>query len=232
MIEADSTIGNNMVNLYMTVKTNTPFAARKPYTINEIYVYSNYTLSTADIDTSHAYEEFYKGYYVIDKEKMFKPNLFEHVMQFKPNDLYNRKAHNLALNRLINLGVYKFVKNRFEVDSYTDELNTFYYLTPMPKKTLRGEFSGNTKSNNNAGSVISVGWRNKNFLRGAELLAFNAYVGSRRYNLAAGKRGFNTNKLGGEISITVPKFIIPFFVFNVKGAYVPKSYARIGYGPA
>jgi outer membrane protein assembly factor BamA len=228
LVDADSTIGNNMVNLYITVKTNTPLAARKPYTINEIYVYSNYTLATAAIDTSHSYEEFYKGYYVIDKDKKFKPNLFEHVMQFKPTDLYNRKAHNLALNRLINLGVYKFVKNRFEVDPFTDELNTFYYLTPLPKKTLRAEVSGNTKSNNNAGSVVSLSWRNKNFLRGAELFAVNAYVGS-EVQFSGRQKGFNTNKLGGEISITVPKFIIPFFLFNTKGAYVPKSYARIGY---
>ncbi len=228
LIDADSTIGNNMVNLFLTVKSSTPLTARKPYTINEIYIYSNYTLSTASIDTSHVYEQFYKGYYVIDKDKMFKPQLFEKVMQFKPNDLYNRTAHNLALNRLINLGVYKFVKNRFEVDPYTDELNTFYYLTPLPKKTLRAEISGNTKSNNNAGSVFSVSWRNRNFLRGAELFAFNAYVGS-EVQFGGRQRGFNTNKAGAEVSITVPKFIIPFFVFNTKGAYVPKSYARLGY---
>ena len=228
LIDADSTIGNNMVDLYITIKSNTPLAARKPYSINEIYVYSNYTLSTAGIDTSHANEVFYKGYYLIDKDKMFKPGLFEQVMQFRPNDLYNRKAHNLALNRLINLGVYKFVKNRFEVDPYTDALNTFYYLTPLPKKTLRGEVSGNTKSNNNVGSIISFSWRNKNLLGGAELLAMNGYVGS-EVQFSGRQQGFNTNKMGGEISITVPKFIIPFFVFNTTGAYVPKSYARLGY---
>lgn len=228
LVDADSTIGNNMVNLYVTIKRTTPLEARKPYTINEINIYSNYTLATANIDTSHAYETFYKGYYVIDKDKMFKPQLFEHIMQFKPNDLYNRKAHNLALNRLINLGVFKFVKNRFEVDPYTDELNTFYYLTPLPKKTLRAEFTGDTKSNNNVGSVISVSWRNKNAFRGAELLAANAYVGS-EVQYSGIHQGFNSNRLGGEISITVPKFIIPFFVFNTSGAYVPKSYARLGY---
>ncbi len=228
LIDADSTVGNNMVDLFVTIKRNTPFAARKPYSINEIYVYSNYTLNTAAIDTSHIYEQFYKGYYVIDKDKKFKPNLFEQVMQFKPNDLYNRKAHNLALNRLINLGVYKFVKNRFEVDPFTDELNTFYYLTPLPKKTLRAEISGTTKSNNNAGSILSVSWRNKNFLRGAELFAVNAYIGS-EIQFSGRQKGFNTNKAGAEISITVPKFIIPFFIFNTKGAYVPKSFARLGY---
>ena len=44
LVDADSTIGNNMVNLYITIKSNTPLAARKPFTINEIYIYSNYQL--------------------------------------------------------------------------------------------------------------------------------------------------------------------------------------------
>lgn len=229
LVDADSTVGNNKVNLYMTVKPNTPLVARHPFTINDVFVYSNYTLSTAAIDTVTSNAVFYKGYYVIDKNKTFKPNLFEHIMQFKPGDLYNRKAHNLALNRLINLGVYKFVKNRFEIagDSM-NKLNTYYYLTPLPKKTLRGEVSGNTKSNNNVGSLVSFSFRNKNLLKGAEVLAMNAYVGS-EVQYSGTKQGFNTYKLGGEISLTVPKFVIPWFVFNTKGAYVPKSYIRLGY---
>ncbi|MEP6615546.1 MAG: BamA/TamA family outer membrane protein [Ginsengibacter sp.] len=229
LVNADSTVGNNKVNLYMTVKPNTSLLARHPYTINDVFVYSNYTLSTAAIDTVTSNAVLYKGYYVVDKAKMFKPNLFEHIMQFKTGDLYNRKAHNLALNRLINLGVYKFVKNRFELTGDSlNKLDTYYYLTPLPKKTLRGEVSGNTKSNNNVGSLVSFSFRNKNFLKGAELLAMNAYVGS-EVQYSGSKQGFNTYKLGGEISVTVPKFVIPFFVFNTKGAYVPKSYIRLGY---
>ena len=44
-----------------------------------------------------------------------------------------------------------------------------------------------------------------------------------------GKRALIQIKLGGEISITVPKFIIPFLYLIQGAAYVPKSYARIGY---
>lgn len=228
LIDADSTIGNNMVNLYVTLKGSTPYSARKQYLINEIYIYPNYNLSTAAVDTNAANMQFYKGYYVVQEKKVFKPQLFEHIMQFKPNDVYSRKQHDLALNRLINLGVYKFVKNRFEVDPYTDELNTYYYLTPLPKKTFRAEITGSTKSNNDVGSLVTVSWRNKNAFRGAELLAMNAYVGS-DVQYSAGLQGVNTYRTGAEISLTTPKFIIPFFVFNTSGAYVPKSYARIGY---
>jgi outer membrane protein insertion porin family len=229
LVDADSTVGNNKVNLYITVKSTTPLMARRPFTINDVFVYSNYTLNTAAIDTVTSNAVFYKGYYVIDKNKTFKPGLFEHIMQFKTGDLYNRRAHNLALNRLINLGVYKFVKNRFEIygDSM-NKLNTYYYLTPLPKKTLRGEVTGNTKSNNTLGSLVTFSFRNKNFLKAAELLAMNAYVGS-EVQYSGTKQGFNTYKLGGETSVTVPKFVLPFFVFNTKGAFVPKSYIRLGY---
>ena len=35
-------------------------------------------------------------------------------MRFDSGDVYNRTDHNLTLSRLINLDVFKFVKNRFE----------------------------------------------------------------------------------------------------------------------
>ena len=58
--------------------------------------------------------EFYDGYYIVDKDKTFKPRMFSRNMQFKPGEVYNRTDHNQTLNRLINLNLFKFVKNRFE----------------------------------------------------------------------------------------------------------------------
>lgn len=230
LIDADTTIGGNMVNLYVTVKSSTPLSARKAYTINDVYVYSNYTLATAGIDTSKAHAIFYKGYFVIDKDNLFKPQLFNLAMRFKPGDVYNRKSHNLALNRLINLGVYKFVKNRFEVapEVPLDKLNAYYYLTPLPKKTVRAEIGANSKSNNNVGTQLSLSWRNKNTFRGAEIFAVTATAGT-DVQYSGTKQGFNTYKLGGDISFIIPKFVIPFVKKNTSGAYVPKSYIRLGF---
>jgi len=230
LINADTTIGGNMVNLYVTVKSSTPLSARKPYTINDVYVYSNYTLATAGKDTIKEHAIFYNGFFVIDKDKLFKPQLFALAMRFKPGDLYNRKDHNIALNRLINLGVYKFVKNRFEVANEIplDKLNAFYYLTPLPKKTLRTELGGNSKSSNSIGTAVSLSWRNKNTFHGAELLAVTATAGT-DIQYGGTKNGFNTYNLGGEISFIIPKFVTPFFRTNTSSAYVPKSYIRLGF---
>jgi outer membrane protein assembly factor BamA len=119
---------------------------------------------------------------------MFKPQLFGQALVFKSGDVYNRSAHDLSLNRLISLGVFKFVKIRFdEGDTARHILNAFYYLTPTEKKSIRFEISGLTQSNDANGGQISVNWRNRNFLRGAELLTTTAYIGYLRQYLGQGQ---------------------------------------------
>ena len=97
------------------------------------------------------------------------------------------RDHDLSLNRLISLGVFKFVKIRFdEKDTAKTNLNAYYYLTPTEKKSIRFEVSGLTQSDNANGGQVSVNWRNRNIFRGAELLTATAYVGYLRQNLGQG----------------------------------------------
>jgi hypothetical protein len=65
------------------------------YTEFGMFCIFNYSLNTASIDTNKANSTFYKGYYVVDPEKKFKPKLFQQALQFDPGDVYNRTDHNL-----------------------------------------------------------------------------------------------------------------------------------------
>jgi outer membrane protein assembly factor BamA len=58
-------------------------------------------------------------------------------MNFEPGDVYNRTDHKQTLSRLVNLDLFKFVKNRFEINTQTDSayLDVSYYLTPLPRKS-------------------------------------------------------------------------------------------------
>jgi hypothetical protein len=51
----------------------------------------------------------YKDFTIIDPDNLFKPR-FDRTLYFAKGDLYNRTDHNLSLNRLVNLGTFKFVK--------------------------------------------------------------------------------------------------------------------------
>lgn len=230
LIKADTTVGNNKVNLYMTVKPETPSQAQKVFRINDVFIYTGFNLEPGQMDTSKTGATYYKGYYVIDRRKIFKPKLFQQSMAFDPGDVYNRTDHNASISRLISMNIFKFVKNRFEVVPNTDsaKLNAFYYLTRLPKKSLRAELNGNTKSNNLTGSNISISWRNRNALRGGELFAIKASAGF-EVQYSGQFRGYNTFRYGLEPSLTFPRFLIPFFNFNTKGGFLPRTTIKLGY---
>jgi outer membrane protein insertion porin family len=230
VIQTDSTVGNHQVDLRVKVKPTTPPKAREVYRINDIYILTNYRLNAPAADTIQQAAVFYKGYHVLDRGKVYHPRLFEESMQFKKGDVYNRTDHNLTINRLVTLGVFKFVKNRFEEVPQTDSnlLNTYYYLTPLPKKSLRGEINANTKSNNLTGSSISFGWQNRNTLRGGELFTVDATAGF-EVQYSAALKGFNTYRFGIEAGLAVPRFLTPLVTFNPPGGFVPKTKFLLAY---
>ena len=227
MVDTDSTIGNNKVDLFVNTKPETPPEARKIYKINNVYIYSNYSLNDVQADTNASHARFFSGYYVVDSSKFYNPRLFVNAMHFEPGDIYNRREHNTTLQRLINLGVFKFVKNRFEPVG-DSALDAYYYLTPLPKKSLRAEIGAVNKSNNATGTQITVGFTNRNTFRGGEIMTIDAYVGS-EIQVSGQWSGYNTFRIGTEGNLAFPRFITPFFTINPEGGFVPRTNILLGY---
>lgn len=229
LVQVDSTVGTHEVDMRLVIKPETPAEARRIYYINDVYIYSNYSLNTARVDTNRAQGIFHEGYFVIDKEAKFKPKLFSKTMLFKPGEVYNRTDHNQTLRRLMDLNVFKFVKNRFSpVEADTPKLNTFYYLTPQPEKALRAEIGANTKSNNLNGSEVSVGFTHRNTFRAAEQMDIRAYVGTEA-QFSGSFQGTSTYRIGGEINFSIPGFVTPIFSFSPKSSYIPRTNIQLGY---
>ncbi|TZF83260.1 BamA/TamA family outer membrane protein [Pedobacter sp. BS3] len=221
----DSTVNNHKVNIYVNVKDSTPDKAKEQYTINNIYIYPDYNLR----QNSRAQAKPYDDFYVIDPRNTFKPRVFSRMMFFRKGDLYNRTDHNMSLNRLVNLGTFKFVKNKFtEVDSTGKPLlDTYYYLTPYPKKSLRLELLGKTNSANYTGSEVDLSWRNRNTFKGAELLTVTGYVGT-DVQISGVNKANNIFRAGGEANLSFPRFITPFKI-NSTSAFVPRTKVTLGY---
>jgi outer membrane protein insertion porin family len=227
LIRADSTVGDHQVDMTLIIKKSTPSEAFKIYRINEIVVFADYNV-LMDTSINVAGIPKFQGFTIIDSEHLFKPQIFSRALIFKSGDVYDRKDHDLSLNRLISLGVFKFVKIRFdESDTAQNKLNAFYYLTPTEKKSIRFEVSGLTQSNDANGGQISVNWRNRNLLRGAELLTTTVYLGYLRQYLGQGQHT-NTTKLGGDVSLFLPRIIGPV-QFQTNSGFIPKTKFSLGY---
>ncbi|HTD93328.1 MAG TPA: BamA/TamA family outer membrane protein [Chitinophagaceae bacterium] len=230
IVQVDSTIGGNKINMFVKVKPATPDSARQVYHIRDVYIFPNYRLGSATSDTLKKNASFYKGFYVVDRKKLYKPEMFALSMRFDPGDVYSRTDQNQSINRLVNLGVFKFVKNRFEEVGKGDsaQLDAFYYLTPLPKKSLRAEVNGSTKSNNLTGSSVTVGWRNRNTFKGGELLSIDA-TGGFEVQFSGVLRGYNTYRGGLETNLAFPRFLVPFVNINTKSGYVPRTTILLAY---
>lgn len=227
IMDVDSTIGNHLVNIYVNTKQSTPPEARKIYHINDVVIYSRYNSSVTFPDTIRAFGRKYHDYIVVDSSNFYKPRLFQQAMQFKPGDRYNRGEHNATLNRLINLGIFKFVKNRFQPvkDSMLD---AYYYLTPLPKNSLHVEVGATNKSNNLTGSQVTVGFTNRNAFRGGEILNVNVTGGS-EVQVSGNYKGYNTYRYGAEVNLNIPRFVVPFVYVNPRGGFVPRTNIQLGY---
>ncbi len=231
LVQVDSTIGNRQVDLFVKVKDETPERARKVYKINNITIYPNYNLANAQdtIQSLHPEAvERYKGYTIVDSAHTFRPVIYDRAMFFSRGDIYKRREHDLTLNRLVNLGTFKFVKNTFKLaDTIAPMLDVYYYLTPLPKKSIRVELLAKTNSANFNGSEINVNWSNRNAFRGAELLTLTGFGGF-EVQVAGQNRGYNVYRVGGEASLVWPRFITPIKIAD-SSAFVPRTRAMVSY---
>ena len=232
MAYADSTIGDKKVNLYLNIKQDVPADAKKAFKINRITVYPNYSLNSETLDTSAVGATVYEGIYIKDTLKKYKPSLFARSITYDTGSLYSSRTQNASLNRLISLGTFKFVKNRFEKDGYSGRdsnlLNVYYYLTPAPKKSLQGQIDGFTKDNNYMGSQVSLNFLNRNAFRGGEQLNIKAYGGFET-SFGDSLKGNNNFRLGGNASIRLPRYAIPFFDIKENNFYQPNTSISLGY---
>ena len=227
LVKADSTVGDHQVDLFVTVKEQTPEKALKRYRINDVYIYPNYSLETAAADSTLSTDSIGQVVFVNDEHEV-KQKVILRTLMFKPGDLYRRSDHNTTISRLVNIGMYKYVRNRFAevVNADSPMLDASYYLTLAKKKAIRLEIDGKTTNVNYSGTQMDLSWRNKNFLHGAELFKLKLY-GGLDWQLAGQNQGFNIYRFGGEASLSWPRFFpIPF---KESHSFTPTTTATLGY---
>ncbi|OXA77112.1 Outer membrane protein assembly factor BamA [Flavobacterium aquidurense] len=229
LAQVDSTKGDHEVKVRLVIKADAPPKALTAYKINKIIVYPNFSISKDSLKYKPEDVVQYKDFTIIDTADTFKPRVFDRAIYFKKGDLYNRKDHNLTLNRFVNLGTFSFVKNEFKPsDSLPKTLDSYYYLTLLPKKFIRVEVLGKTNSASYTGTELNVNWNNRNLFRGAELLTVSVFGGA-DFQLSGTNNGKNIYKIGTETSLTWPRFIVPFFHVEGSSEYVPRTKATVRY---
>jgi outer membrane protein assembly factor BamA len=236
LVQADSTVSKtHKVELNVKLKEDTPELATEQFSINNVIVFPNYNIQdvkrgkyTVPMNPDSLAKYAYDDIYVIDPQHKFKPKIFDRALYFKKGDLYKRSNHNLTLNRLISLGVFKFVKNEFIVsDSLHHKFDAYYLLTPRQIQSLRLEALGRTNSANYAGSELNLNWTHRNFFKGAEQFKAAVY-GAFDVQMRGQENAKNIFRAGANVQLSIPRIVAPFR-FNSSSAFVPRTNITLGY---
>lgn len=236
IVQADTTVSkNNKVEMNVKLKDNTPDLSTQQFSIDKVVVFPNYNIRdvkdgkySVPMNPDSLQKYAHEDIYVIDPEQKFKPRIFDRALYFKRGDLYNRTNHNLTLNRLISLGVFKFVKNEFVVsDSLQHTFDAYYLLTPRELQSLRLEALGRTNSANYAGSELNLNWTHRNFFRGAEQFKASVY-GAFDVQIGGPENAKNIFRAGSNVQLSIPRIVAPFR-FNSSSAFVPRTNITLGY---
>ena len=229
LFQADSSVGGRKVELSLSLNNRISEEAKRIYTIGNIYIYSGYALNRDSVSIPAGDTVNVDGCYYIDLDKRFDPGVIIRSVFFVKGSPYTRHDHDQTLNRLMNLGVFKFVNVRFvEADSAgMPRLNAHIYLTPLLMKTIRFELQGVSKSNNLVGPVFDSSFRNRNLLRGAELFTLTFEAGFET-SFRGTQSGGSSYEVGSRAELELPKFLLPFALGDDSSGFVPKTRMVLG----
>jgi outer membrane protein insertion porin family len=239
----DTSNNQHKINVFYTIKKETPENARYPQVIHAVTIFPNYTLLLPPPDTSKLHLIHYQDFFIRDTVNHYTPKVLVRPLTYRVGSVYNLNEHNNTLNRYINMGQFKFVKSRYEsVDTNgrlyhgvndtngrlnLHSMNVYYYLTPLKRKNINAEVAGFTKSNSFNGGQINLYWKNRNLLRGAE--QFNVKVYGAIETSSVDTLSANNNfRVGTELSLTVPHFVTPFRL-RESSYFLPVTKFLIGY---
>ncbi|RYD83186.1 MAG: hypothetical protein EOP53_01570 [Sphingobacteriales bacterium] len=231
LFRVDSTIGNKKLDVFVTVKEDLPKKAFSIFTLNEIYVYTNYTLGQDTSNHRRPLESVHvEDLTFIRRGNAIRPKALARSIFLRRDAIYTNADYRLTLNRLMSMGIFKFVNIRFrEIDSSdaTNKLNADIYLTQMPRRSIRLELRGVSKSNSFVGPEFTGSLRNRNLFRGAELFTLSVNAGYE--TLIGGKQsGLSSYTLGTEARLELPRFVLPFRIKNYRSEEVPRTVFRLG----
>lgn len=232
VFKADTTSDGNKVRLSLDLKEDIPLDAEKKMVINRIIVNSEFTFPTdtamATMDTlnSEGIEILYKG------SPILNPEVISRAVAFRIGKEYRISDHDKTISRLTALGIYKFVNISFAESDTSDtnrKLDCTILLTPLQKRSIRMELQGVTKSNNFAGPVVSLAYRNRNMFRNAELFQLNLNT-SFQTQIRKRQAPLNSYELSSNARLYIPRIVAPFARVKESRLYTPRTKIEAGTG--
>lgn len=234
--QADTSIGNNQVDLWTSISNPRP-AENDSLRKSDSTLYRHQQNYFTEINVEMDYDPINivqgqqkdtiteNGIHFIGKTAVlhqYKTRHFLDHIYTRRDSLYSLDDIDLTYRRLSDLGIFRFVNIRMESGAVIDStgklpLKCNILLAPQDKQELKLEVEA-TNNGGNFGIAGNLVYRNKNFLKGAETFTFKLKgglelqqnFGDTTYESTRRLAIFNAYEIGPEITLSVPRALWPF----------------------
>lgn len=223
------------LNIKIIIKSDDDPTAFYRYGINRVRVFTDYEGPKDFRDTTMG-EKRVSGVIFRFHDHYVNPEVVNKHIFLKPETYYAQRDYDQTISRLNELGVFQSVRITFREDTARGPgwLNSNIFLTPGKKM----DFNSNVEASNGTtyllGSALTLGYRNKNFLKGANLLSINT-TGSLESLQDESDKPFLkrfyllTKSVGANASIEFPKFLIPIAQSSISPRNAPRTIVGVGW---
>lgn len=210
------------------------------YNIFNIFVNTDYDpIVVGDENRAQVYDTIYTA----DSSFIMVYNSSKGKIKFRPDELvqsiymskggtYRQKEVENTYKKLSSLGIYKnisigFTPNPIDPNMLDCRIN----LSPSKKQSFLAEATGTNKAGN-LGISANTSYKNKNVFRGGESFKFSFHGGIEAQQPVTSTATdanstpvstFNTLEFGPEISLDIPKFLLPFDLIKFSKTSSPKT---------
>ncbi|MFO8055277.1 MAG: BamA/TamA family outer membrane protein [Bacteroidales bacterium] len=219
------------------------------YTVRNVYIYPDYDALADDRDNYDTLLYEYSGktyYYVYKGELPYKPEILNQSVFVEPGEVYRKKDVQMSNQRLSSLQQFRYVNMAFS-NVYSDVrpwhrdtlpkiLDCHIRLTRQTQRHYTFEWLG-TNTLRDLGTEVSFTYGDRNLFRGSEIMNLKTnlsmetqqIIGSQDKKLIGDFLPFNTLEAGTNLTIELPKFLIPVSQDRFPDYFRPRTAIFAGY---
>jgi outer membrane protein insertion porin family len=194
-----SKIQENNFNVNLVIKPPSDSGFHRKYYINDVTIYPSFTENDTNYHRVSEFKNFeFKDNYRFISRKVIAGNVF-----IEPDSLFSFKDYQLTTNRLVNLGIYKFVNIQY-AKTAKDSLDVSIRLTPTKYQNFKSSVEISTSTLGFLGNSLAISYNNQNTGRSAIGLTLKAGAGT-EFQFANRKAQLNTLDVNFGLTLSIPR---------------------------
>lgn len=177
----------------------------------------------------------YGGFHFPIRDKMtMKPQIIAKQILLEPTNFFNTDDNDITYRNLSNLRSFRNISIEFIYVGTLhgqDLLDCKIVLTPAQKQSIGIDFQGTT-TGTYPGIETNLSYRNRNAFMGSENFEFRVFARAESQRITDDVQFslqslFNTLEVGNEISLRIPKFLLPFRTMKYSKRNSPFTNIRV-----